>query len=187
MAKNPAAHVAVAALAMAAAAAGFVYAGCADVAATTPHGRATAWLLSTAMERAVAKRAATLHAPPSLDGPERLGRGAAAFDAMCAACHGAPGVAPDPVGKGLNPPPPDLAEAASSWTVAEIFWITKHGVRMTGMPAFGPTHADDAIWEVAAFVARLPELSPERYRELARMGHPADGHRHVHRAEAEVR
>jgi mono/diheme cytochrome c family protein len=70
------------------------------------------------------------------------------------------------VGKGLLPEPPDLAEAAGAWSPEEIFWITKNGVRMTGMPAFGPTHTDPEIWELVALVERLGALSPEDYRAL---------------------
>ena len=46
----------------------------------------------------------------------------------------------------------DLAEAAAQWELSEVFWIAKHGVRMTGMPAFGPTH-DDRTVELVAKVA----------------------------------
>jgi mono/diheme cytochrome c family protein len=156
------------------------YSGLADVAASSPHWPVTRWLLSAAMESAVKRRAAKIASAPFLDDPERIQSGTLAYDAMCAQCHGAPGVRPGVVGEGLNPEPPDLVKSAGRWTPAEIFWITKHGVRMTGMPAFGSTHSDEELWEVVAVVKRLPEMSPVEYRGLANSrGEP----RHKHRSE----
>jgi mono/diheme cytochrome c family protein len=88
------------------------------------------------------------------------------------------------VARGLLPEPPELAVVAEEWSVAELFWITKHGIRMTGMPAFGPTHSDAELWEVVAFLRVLPALTPEAYRALlgpaADGGHDGHGHEHSH-------
>jgi len=75
----------------------------------------------------------------------------------------------------MRPQPPDLSEAAAEWTPQEIFWIVKHGVKMTGMPAFGPSHGDDTLWNVAAFVKQLPAMTPERYGSYSSGG---GGHQH---------
>ncbi len=172
-----------------AAAATFIYSGLADVAATSPHWAVTEWILSTTMERAVERRAADLEPPGFLDEEARVEAGADAYEEMCAACHGAPGVDPAVLADGLNPPPPELAKEAEEWSAAELFWITKHGIRMTGMPAFGPTHSDEELWEVVALVRRLPRLSPGEYRRLvappaAGENGPASvhgsGHKHDH-------
>lgn len=160
----------------------FVYSGLADVAATSPHWALTEWVLSTTMERAVRRRASRIDPPGFLGQEARLRAGARAYESMCAPCHGAPGVEPGSIGRGLLPKPPDLTQAADAWSPAEIFWITKHGVRMTGMPSFGPTHPDEELWEIAALVQRLPRLSPEAYRLLAgpsptaARGHSHAGH-----------
>ena len=53
-------------------------------------------------------------------------------------------------------------------TDGELFWLVQGGIRMTGMPAFGPTHSDEEIWKIVAFVRRLPALSPEDQQELKR-------------------
>lgn len=89
------------------------------------------------------------------------------FDDMCVQCHGAPGKDPSIVGKGLNPPPPWLPGTVQRWTRAELFWIVKNGVKMTGMPAFGPTHSDEDLWLLVAFLQRLPNIKPEEFRELS--------------------
>ena len=85
---------------------------------------------------------------------------------MCAQCHGAPGRAPDAVAKGLNPEPPDFAQNADQWSPAELFWITRNGIKMTGMPAWGATHADEELWAVVAFLMELPRLDARTYREM---------------------
>lgn len=71
-------------------------------------------------------------------------------------------------------------------TAAELFWVTKHGIKMTGMPAWGATHADDSIWPVVAFMLKLPELNGAEYSTLLAsaegIGHHgsegAQGHQH---------
>ena len=66
----------------------------------------------------------------------------------------------------LYPPAPDLtkADVVSRWSDAELFWIIKHGIKDTGMLAVGPTHKDEDVWAVSAFVRQLPEVTPEQYR-----------------------
>lgn len=153
---------------------GAVALGLPDVAATTPHWGITRWVLSTTMEHGVRRRAAGISVPADLDQPARIGAGASEYREMCAACHGAPGGEASEIAKGLLPEPPKLTEAAKEWSAPELFWITKHGVRMTGMPAFGPTHPDRKIWDVVAFVQRLPAMSPAEYRALTEG--PGEGH-----------
>lgn len=159
---------------------GAVWLGLPDVAATTPHWSVTEWVLATAMERSVRRRARAISMPGDLDDPARIRAGASAYDDMCAACHGAPGAAVDAAAEGLLPRPPELDEEAAEWSAAELFWITKHGVRMTGMPAFGPTHSDREIWDIVAFLRELPGTSASEYRSLVARarGHPTHGHVH---------
>jgi mono/diheme cytochrome c family protein len=162
------------------AALGLAYSGRVDVAATSPHWAVTRWVLSTAMEKAVARQARPITPAPFLEEPARVEAGAVAYDAMCTQCHGAPGVDRGVVGEGLNPEPPDLGKSAEKWSLAEIFWITKHGIRMTGMPAFGSTHSDEELWEVVALVKRLRVMSPAEYHRLA---DTREEHQHEHRDE----
>jgi mono/diheme cytochrome c family protein len=64
---------------------------------------------------------------------------------------------------GMRPRPPELVEVAGEWEAREVFWIAKHGIKLSGMPAFGPTHEDATIWNIAAFVKALPAMTPEEY------------------------
>ncbi|MEX2122959.1 MAG: cytochrome c [Woeseia sp.] len=154
----------------------FVYAGIYDVSASTPHGAVSSWVMKTTMHSSVARRASQIEVPDLSDELLMLA-GVNDFEEMCVQCHGAPGKKPAAVGQGLNPPAPDLAESANEMTAAELFWITKHGIRMTGMPSWGKTHEDAALWPVVALMVALPELDAAAYdRLLTRaegMGHHA--------------
>lgn len=152
--------------------------GLPDVAATTPHWKLTEWVLSTTMEKAVERRAAGIPVPGDLSEPARVRAGAGEYDEMCAVCHAAPGVEAASLAEGLLPEPPDLADEIEEWAAAELFWITKHGVRMTGMPGFGPTHDDAELWDIVAFLQRLPELSPTEYRSLVEGARGEQEHDH---------
>ncbi len=135
------------------------------------------WLLTTTSHASVERRAKDI-VVPNLDDDSLARAGVNDFNDMCAGCHGAPGRDPEAMGQGLNPPPPDLAESAAEMSAAELFWVTKNGIKMTGMPAWGATHDDDAIWPVVAFMTKLPELNASQYQELidsaGGMGHHAN-------------
>ena len=156
---------------------GFAYSGLYDVSASSPHSGLTNWLLSTTSHASVERRAGAVEVP-NLDDEALALAGINDFDSMCIGCHGAPGKSPAAVGQGLNPAAPDLAESAGEMTPAELFWVTKHGIKMTGMPAWGATHDDDAIWPVIAFMTKLPGLDEAGYLAMLNAamgcGHHAD-------------
>jgi mono/diheme cytochrome c family protein len=144
----------------------FIYSGIYNVAATYPDAAPVAWVLSTTMDRSVKRHAAGIKAP-ALDDPAMLQAGSSRYRTTCVACHGAPGVQIGDTGRGLNPDPPELTEAASDWKPNELFWITKNGVRMSGMPAWGVTYSDKDIWAIVVFVRKLPSMTPSEYQALS--------------------
>ncbi|NUZ07017.1 c-type cytochrome [Piscinibacter koreensis] len=143
-------------------AAAVVYGGLYDISATTAHTQSVYSLLETTMRRSVQLRARDI-AVPDLTAPAVVARGAACFREHCVQCHGAPGVAPGAVGKSMQPLPGSLIDAARHWRPAEVYWITRNGIKMSGMPAWALRLADDDIWATVAFVERLPLLSPSAY------------------------
>jgi mono/diheme cytochrome c family protein len=149
-------------LALAAAATAF-HAGVYDVSATDEHLAPTYWLLDTAMRRSVRQRAAQISVP-DLGQPGQVRRGHALYRQHCVQCHGAPGVAPEPFALGMTPAPANLAYTARAWSPAEVFWVVKQGLKMTGMPAWKHRLVDDDIWAIVGFMRELPKLSPEEYR-----------------------
>ncbi len=139
--------------------------GVVNVAASEADGRAMEWALSTIARRSVERHARTVATMPPLDSVDLI-HGLDHFHAMCVDCHGAPGFERSEAGEGLNPSAPDLVEVIEEeeWSDAELFWIIKNGIRMTGMPAFGPTHGDEDLWAIVAVTNELPTLDEDEYR-----------------------
>jgi mono/diheme cytochrome c family protein len=164
----------------------YLFTGAYDVAASHPSSALTAWVMEETMEKSVRKHAASIEIPP-LQGAAQLRTGYEHYKAMCEMCHGAPGVEATEIAKGLEPPAPllyetdeDTEEEEEPWTAAELFWITKHGIKMTGMPAWGPTHTDEEIWALVAFLEKLPHLTAQEYSTFASAAESVTEHRHEH-------
>ncbi len=167
-------------IAGAVAAAAFLWSGLVDVAADTPHTPAVYRLLELARERSIARRLDDISVPADLADAERQRRGVGNYDAMCADCHLKPGVSDSEIRRGLYPQPPDLTRPAKSTdperAAARSFWIVRHGIKASGMPAWSRGGVEDAaIWDMVAFLQRLPTLSPAQYGELVAA---SDGHAH---------
>ena len=97
-----------------------------------------------------------------------IATGARHYAAMCSGCHLAPDETNDSdMRAGLYPKPPDLTKHLHA-SPAEAFWVIKHGIKMSGMPAWEVTHDDASIWGLVAFLQKLPELTPAQYQALAR-------------------
>jgi mono/diheme cytochrome c family protein len=160
----------IAALALAGAAAGalVVYGGLYNVAATVQHTQPVYSLLETAMHQSVRMRARNIETP-RLDDERLVLRGAACFRDKCVQCHGAPGVAQGDIGKSMQPLPGPLVDARQHWKPRELYWLTKHGIKMSGMPAWEYRLSEEDLWSVVAFVARLPDLTPQQYAEATRV------------------
>jgi len=159
--------VAVALLVLIGAAAVGIYAGLYNIAADVPHTQPVYWLLETVRDRSVEARVRDIVVPNDLKDPNRISRGAGQYADMCSGCHLAPGMKRTEISQGLYPRAPELRRK-TTLTPAEQFWVVKHGIKMTGMPAWGVTHDDDLLWDVVAFVRKLPELTPEQYETLVK-------------------
>ena len=136
-----------------------------DVSAQAEDPALVNWTLVQVRSRAIAQRA--VDAPPAdLRDPKRIQAGARAFSNRgCVNCHGGPGVEWAKFSEGLNPAPPDLKEVAGGLTPQEVFWVVKHGIRMTGMPSFAAAGmTDEEIWSISAFVKALPRTSEDEYK-----------------------
>lgn len=153
---------------------GILYSGIVNVSASYPHSALTHWLLHTGMKRSVLQHSRDIKVPP-LDRPKMVMMGFRHYREMCVGCHLAPGVTSSEIRKGLIPKPPKLQEAVKQWKPAELFWIVKHGVRMTAMPAWGATHSNDKIWDIVAFLEKLPDMTEDQYQQMDKAAGPGDG------------
>jgi mono/diheme cytochrome c family protein len=146
----------------------FMWSGAYDVAASEPHSTFVHWLFATVRDRSIAARSQSneIH---NLTDPDRVKGGIRSYQAMCRVCHGRPGEKSTPIREGLNPQPPKLdSDRTRNRADAELFWIIKNGIRMTGMPAFGKTHKDEDLWSIVAFVRHLPNMRPEEYAAMVK-------------------
>ncbi len=142
-----------------------LYAGWYDISATDQHLAPTYWLLDTGMRRSVKLRARGIEIP-DLNDPVKRQTGANLYRAHCQQCHGAPGVAPEPFALGMTPAPVPLTHTARTWSAAELFWVVKEGIKMTGMPAWKYRLSDAHIWSIVAFLPAMAQLTPEQYANL---------------------
>jgi mono/diheme cytochrome c family protein len=143
-----------------------VWTGSFNVAATSPPGKLEESLARFALNRAVERRAPKTGNPLKAS-PELLGEGLSHYRENCVGCHGASGVDAAEYGQGLNPAAPDLTlPRVQKRSDGQLYWIVANGIRMTGMPAFSPTHKEEEIWKIVAFVRHLPELTPDEERQL---------------------
>lgn len=139
-----------------------VYTGSYNVAASEDHRPFVRWMFTTNMHNAVSSGAAEITAPETFTDAD-VREGGSNYKSMCQHCHGGPGEKKSEWAKGMLPQPPHLPDVAAEWEVNEVFWLVKHGIKMTGMPSFGATHGDETLWNVAAFVKRLPGMTSETY------------------------
>jgi mono/diheme cytochrome c family protein len=157
------------ALLIAVVAAVLVHMGSFDVAADKPHSQPVFWLMDTVRERSVAIRAAGITVPGDLTDAKRVASGAAQYDEMCSLCHLAPGMKRTEISRGLYPRAPELRRK-SDLTPAEQFWVVKHGLKMTGMPAWGGSdHDDQDSWKLVHFIRHLPQLTSEEVEEMKKL------------------
>ena len=146
-----------------AAVAGFIYSGSYDFAADRAHSVTTS-LFNQMHTRSIRAQAADI-AVPGLDDQVKIAEGAGLFAQNCVGCHGAPGVKRVAIANGLYPRPSGPAAMARAYSPAELFWILKHGISFTAMPAF-VDHSDDEIWATVAFLEKLPGMKPQDYAAL---------------------
>ena len=150
--------------------------GGADVAATAGPGRLEAWLAPRVRDASVAAQAPAAPNPRADAWRQALPH----YRENCLLCHGAPGVEVGEIARGLSPAPPLLdSPAIQEHSDGELFWVVRNGLRMTGMPAFAPTHTDEELWEIVALLRHLGDLSPA---DLALLREAAADEAHHHEA-----
>ncbi len=140
-----------------------LYSGVYDVAATKQHSALLYWILDRGLRSSVRQRAGAISVP-ALSDTALIENGFRCYRDHCVQCHGAPGVAPDDLGKGLLPLPNNLVQTAREWPPAELYWVSRYGIKMTGMPAWGYRLADQELWAIVAFLKQMPLLAPKNYR-----------------------
>lgn len=157
----------------------FVWSGVYSFAADEPHTAFVHAVLETMRERSIGTRAHDV-AIPDLGDEKRIVQGAGNYNAMCVGCHLAPGMGGTELSKGLYPVPPNLSQEKVD--PEHAFWVIKHGIKASGMPAWGKSMSDEYVWNMAAFLQTLPKLDEGQFKAMvARSGghHHDDGGAHA--------
>jgi mono/diheme cytochrome c family protein len=143
----------------------FVESGLYNIGADDHHTKVVLALITQLRNRSIEARLGSIK-PQLTATPAMIKSGAEHYAVLCVGCHLAPGVAKSDLRAGLYPHPPSLAHEDIQES-RRAFWIIKHGIKMSAMPAWSKTLDDAAIWDVVAFVRKMPDLTAEDYQHLA--------------------
>ena len=154
--------------------AGFLVAasGIVPIRASSGHSALTFWLLEFGKRRSIATHTLGLELP-SLEEPWLVVKGAGHYHDGCRPCHGAPDLLTPRIAAAMTPQPPDLLGRIELYDADELFYIVKHGIKFTGMPAWPAQERDDEVAAIVAFLRELPQLDAAAYRQLVHGDAPA--------------
>jgi mono/diheme cytochrome c family protein len=137
----------------------FLKFGMFNTAADQTPSRLERRMAGTALDNAVEKQAADLKNPLEANDANLL-EGMHIYHDNCEGCHGGPKETDSKFGGAFNPHVPQFMKRAPDMPDNQNFYITKHGVRLTGMPAWGKLFDDDKLWKVTTFLSHMNRLPP---------------------------
>ena len=149
----------------------FVYSGLYNIGADDHHTKPVFAIMQTLREHSIHARSKDLTVP-DLNDPQLILKGAGQYAAMCTECHLAPGKEDSEIRPGLYPQPPNLSQVRID--PKDEFWVIKHGIKMSAMPAWGASHDDATIWSMVAFLQKLPGMSAQEYKDIVARAPPDD-------------
>jgi len=143
----------------------FIGLGVYNIGADDHHTKVVLALIEQLRDRSIEARSNSIETQ-YVEDPQRIAAGAQRYAALCVGCHLAPGITKSDIRQGLYPHPPNLAQEDLQ-QAQRAFWIVKHGIKMSAMPAWEKTLDDETIWDVVAFVRKMPDMTPEIYQQLS--------------------
>ena len=130
-----------------------------DLSALPEPGRAEFYLATQARRFLVHRSAKGITMPAAAAGDDP----AMAFSMDCAPCHGDNGSPLPAQGRWMNPRATRLGSPETQrYSDAELFWVIKDGIRLTGMPGFEHTHTDAQIAGLVRYIRSLPAKEKSR-------------------------
>lgn len=147
----------------------FVYSGLYNIGADDHHTKPVFAALQTLRERSIHARSEDLSVP-DLNDAQLILKGAGQYAAMCTQCHLTPGMNDSELRPGMYPQPPNLSQTRVD--PKDAFWVIKHGIKMSAMPAWGGSHDDPTIWSMVAFLQKLPDMTPAQYKDMVAKAPP---------------
>lgn len=110
-----------------------------------------------ALDASTKRHALDIRSPVAMTDANLL-EGLRLYKGHCSACHGDPGDQQKVLGRSFYPPVPQFMKDPPDMSDTENFYMIKHGIRWTGMPAWGNTLSDDQIWKLTAFLSQIDKL-----------------------------
>lgn len=146
---------------------GYIKSGVYPIGADVPHSSLATWIVRTTSHTAIRRQSRSVKVPANLEDSTLIVKGAGEYAAMCSSCHLAPGFDTGELRQTMYPRPPRFTKG-TDMSPGAFFWETKHGVKDTGMPAWGKVHSDDDLWAIVAFVEHVGKvkMTAEQYREI---------------------
>ena len=118
------------------------------------------WAAKTSLHATLRRAAPRVRAPIGATN-DTLIAGIKLYAQNCAVCHGDSSGNATNVAKGLYQKPPQLAnDGVEDDPDGVTFWKLEHGIRWTGMPAFGDVLSDKQLWQLTVFLKTMDHLPP---------------------------
>jgi mono/diheme cytochrome c family protein len=133
--------------------------GLMPVSADGAHSRVEARIMPMVLHASIVHHAPGETNPVSLN-ENNLKAGVDTYKTMCARCHSTPEGQRSVYGQSFYPPAPQLPKGMAQYSDSQLFWLIKHGIRNTGMPAWGSMLSDEEIWQIVSLLKNSQDLPP---------------------------
>lgn len=110
-----------------------------------------------AMDTYVERHAPKVQSPVAVN-DQNLIEGVQLYKQHCAVCHGGPANPISQIGTSFYPHVPQFLRHAPDMPDNQNFFITKYGVRWTGMPGWGKVLNDEQIWKIMGFLSKMEKI-----------------------------
>lgn len=133
-----------------------------------------AWAARRSLHATLRREAPHVPNPVALSDANLLA-GLKLYGTNCSVCHGVADGAASTIAVGLYQKAPQLGKDGVEDDPDGItFWKVKHGIRLTGMPAFAQTLSDQQIWQVALFLKHMDSLPPVPQKAWKALKNPGE-------------
>jgi len=139
-------------------------------------------LAMPALDASVDHRASSLKNPiQSTDA--NLMAGMKIYQANCAVCHGDVRQPESMLADAFYPRAPQFMKDPPDMPENQNFYIIEHGVRLSGMPAWGNILDQQQVWQLTSFLKDMDKLSPDittEWKKLAEADAQQPHAQHLH-------
>jgi thiosulfate dehydrogenase len=136
-------------------------------------GKLETWAARASLHATISREAPKTANPMPTTMPNFL-EGIKLYGQNCAVCHGVASGQASTIARGLYQHAPQLAkDGVEDDPDGVTYWKIYHGIRMTGMPAFGPALTENQIWQLAMFLKNMDKLPTQADHAWKSLKNPA--------------